>query len=176
MKLNNPKEMNVQKVCRICFETTNQNEMLSPCDCSGTMAYIHSNCLKNWIQTKNEVICDICKQKWRGVTIFTKNKNFIDYLKADPYPWYCVAIIIFISLLPISDIIFRTKHLINNKESHSYSIIVLVVVILIICAVLLLISPIMIYLVVYDYKEWLKVNHKTISLIEATNDNPFNVI
>lgn len=35
-------------MCRICYETTDQNEMLHPCLCKGTARYVHRTCLNQW--------------------------------------------------------------------------------------------------------------------------------
>ena len=35
-------------LCRICFDTGPLNEMISPCDCTGTQSYVHPTCLNKW--------------------------------------------------------------------------------------------------------------------------------
>ena len=44
------KENNESNSCRICLgdENTDEDPLLEPCKCSGTMKYIHAECLKNW--------------------------------------------------------------------------------------------------------------------------------
>ncbi len=39
------------KECRICFESDDlsNNKLISPCNCNGTSKYVHTNCLKLWI-------------------------------------------------------------------------------------------------------------------------------
>lgn len=39
---------NLSKQCRICFQGDNADDMISPCLCSGTMAYVHRKCLNDW--------------------------------------------------------------------------------------------------------------------------------
>ena len=56
-----------ESICRICFEIeTSQNPLISPCECSGSMKYIHEECLKKWICSKTRdpktFSCDVCKQ------------------------------------------------------------------------------------------------------------------
>ena len=48
-----PKENTQNKICRICYaeEEDEENPLLQPCTCSGSMKYIHLNCLKTWINT-----------------------------------------------------------------------------------------------------------------------------
>jgi len=69
-------------VCRICYteeEDEKENPLIQPCQCSGSLKYIHLKCLKHWIITKScknlekkkfcsvfkfkEVECEICKEK-----------------------------------------------------------------------------------------------------------------
>ena len=34
-------------ICRICFETeTDNNLLIKPCKCTGSMQHVHENCLK----------------------------------------------------------------------------------------------------------------------------------
>ncbi|KAL7870079.1 hypothetical protein AOLI_G00140670 [Acnodon oligacanthus] len=60
-----------EDVCRICQckGTSPTNPLLSPCQCSGSLQYIHHDCLKRWIQTKIKSgaelsgvkTCELCK-------------------------------------------------------------------------------------------------------------------
>lgn len=40
--------------CRFCWgnESTDDNPCIVPCKCSGSVGFIHYNCLKSWLQTK----------------------------------------------------------------------------------------------------------------------------
>ena len=80
-KINNFKKANENtKFCRICYcEEEDGNPLLQPCICSGSMKYIHLNCLKHWLSTssfikisnnkKCEIYnyktaeCELCKSK-----------------------------------------------------------------------------------------------------------------
>ena len=52
-KIKEPKDSTPNKLCRICYgdEENDENPLLQPCTCSGSMKYIHLNCLKTWINT-----------------------------------------------------------------------------------------------------------------------------
>jgi hypothetical protein len=59
---------NTEKRCRICYETgENESQLLTPCACNGSIAYIHEHCLKTWIKFKNistsEFVCELCHEK-----------------------------------------------------------------------------------------------------------------
>ena len=43
--------------CRVCLQDfqTSQNPLISPCQCIGSMKYMHVNCLQTWMQSKVNV-------------------------------------------------------------------------------------------------------------------------
>ena len=51
-----------KKICRICYndENTNENPLIKPCSCSGSMKYIHYDCLLKWLKTKVLITKSIC--------------------------------------------------------------------------------------------------------------------
>ena len=74
------------KVCRICYieeDDPENNPLLQPCLCSGSMKYIHLLCLKHWISTRScekidtttycmvyiikQVECELCKAKFPDI-------------------------------------------------------------------------------------------------------------
>jgi len=48
--------------CRICLDTSNPERMLSPCGCSGTQAYIHYDCMIQYLRHFPDGICRVCRQ------------------------------------------------------------------------------------------------------------------
>ena len=44
--------------CRICLEPG--GNMLQPCDCSGSSANIHKDCLVKWLKMSKRTSCEIC--------------------------------------------------------------------------------------------------------------------
>lgn len=46
-----------------------KSEMCSPCECMGTIKYIHVACLKEWIKEKKSIKCELCgtsySNKWK---------------------------------------------------------------------------------------------------------------
>ncbi|EWS74379.1 RING-variant domain protein (macronuclear) [Tetrahymena thermophila SB210] len=71
----NIEEDQQQKICRICFcEGSLFNKFIYPCNCKGSVKYIHENCLKTYLISKNpqqqnsimrkstnKQKCDLCK-------------------------------------------------------------------------------------------------------------------
>lgn len=71
-KIPEEKENPDQKNCKICFEeseTSLTGKLISPCKCTGSMRFIHEECLKTWLiaQKKNlpSAVCEICHKKYK---------------------------------------------------------------------------------------------------------------
>ena len=74
--------------CRICYNTTNtqDNPLLSACKCTGSMKYMHFNCIKSWLNLKlvlkeaaeiksyfwKSFECEICKTVYPCNYLFLK--------------------------------------------------------------------------------------------------------
>jgi hypothetical protein len=56
---------NNSKSCRICLDTDNQNDLISPCLCTGGSAYVHRKCLDNWRSLNKNgrafKFCEVCQ-------------------------------------------------------------------------------------------------------------------
>lgn len=50
----------VNKECRICFDDEDQETIISPCLCKGTMKWIHRDCLIKTLDNSDIVCCKIC--------------------------------------------------------------------------------------------------------------------
>ncbi|NXR05041.1 MARH3 ligase, partial [Sagittarius serpentarius] len=47
-------------MCRICHEGSSQEDLLSPCECTGTLGSIHRSCLEHWLSASNTSYCELC--------------------------------------------------------------------------------------------------------------------
>ena len=82
------------KICRICYiqeEDPENNPLVQPCNCDGSLKFIHLQCLSQWIQTHScekletnnncsiylikPIECELCKSKFPDY-IKLKNKFF----------------------------------------------------------------------------------------------------
>ena len=114
------------KICRICYmeeDDSKNNPLLDPCTCSGSMKYIHYNCLKHWVNskcyTKVETLnqccsiykikpleCELCKTQFPD--IITKNGNIYNISEFKPeFENY---------------LIFESLTLDKNKNKYNYII------------------------------------------------------
>ena len=101
------KKNKIPKLCKICYgeEENKDNPLVQPCKCSGSLRYIHLDCLKQWLNTKSctkvhnneryyiylvkQVQCEICKSKFPD---FIKYKdNIFEVLElSTEFKSYCI--------------------------------------------------------------------------------------
>ena len=66
------------KICKICMENTDSrdNPLISPCDCDGSMKYVHTECVNTW---RNQNLDNINIDRCRDCNSFyTIEKQFDD--------------------------------------------------------------------------------------------------
>ena len=94
-------------ICRICFDGESENNLLiAPCKCTGSMRSVHEECLKKWIISSEQDIklaaCDICKEKFQMDIKLTRtcscDIDSEEYFKIFIFP---LAIIIIATILSI---------------------------------------------------------------------------
>lgn len=59
--------------CRICLE---EGDLIQPCNCSGTAAYVHEECLIKWFRVSKRTDCEICKFEYEFVETEEKVTNY----------------------------------------------------------------------------------------------------
>ncbi len=106
-------------VCRICLgeEDEQDNPMISPCLCAGSMKLIHIDCLREWLKSKRSykesfavntycwkaVECELCKWQFpeiistpdnkRSISLYTFEKPDNDYLVLESVTSQAIKII-----------------------------------------------------------------------------------
>ncbi|KAF8318671.1 hypothetical protein DL93DRAFT_323184 [Clavulina sp. PMI_390] len=64
VQMSGPAEDNID-TCRICSGPAEPNQPLfHPCKCSGTIRYIHQDCLTTWLSHSRKKTCDVCKAEY----------------------------------------------------------------------------------------------------------------
>lgn len=65
---------------RICHcEGGPELPLITPCYCSGSLRYVHQNCLQQWIKSSNIRCCELCKFQF---IMQTKVKPFNEVIKS----------------------------------------------------------------------------------------------
>ena len=100
---NNKRKLSKNRICRICYmeeDDPEDNPLLNPCICAGSMKYIHYQCLRRWIINKcyskiesnnnscsiykiKPVECELCKTKFPDIIIKNGKKYNISEFKPD---------------------------------------------------------------------------------------------
>ena len=57
--------------CRICLD---EGDLIQPCNCTGTTAFVHEECLLKWLAISNRRDCEICKFEYEIVEVEEKKK------------------------------------------------------------------------------------------------------
>ncbi|KAL0020826.1 hypothetical protein WJX79_004115 [Trebouxia sp. C0005] len=58
-------------VCRICrLEAEPHNSLFHPCKCSGTIKFVHQDCLKQWLEHSGHTHCEVCKHKFSFTPLY----------------------------------------------------------------------------------------------------------
>lgn len=87
------------EICRICLDSANPNQLISPCACKGTQQYVHRDCLLNWQETAMDTfltspskpsfanfnVCNICK------TPYNLNSSYRKLLYLSPHVDYLLT-------------------------------------------------------------------------------------
>ena len=147
--------------CRICYSSDGQ--LLSPCLCSGTVAYIHYNCLKQCVEINGEIKCRICGQNWIGFEVIAIEKDFFDYLEMDEQMKSEFYGLISLSLLTFFwfsvFVCIKVKLIIENYNKYVINFNIDLPLVLYICLIYNLIKVIINNYYV-NYKIWKKFNTK----------------
>lgn len=54
-----------QNRCRICLSPNTVGLVEIPCDCSGSIGFVHKICLRRWMHTvRNFNTCEICRERY----------------------------------------------------------------------------------------------------------------
>ncbi|XP_030669782.1 E3 ubiquitin-protein ligase MARCH11 [Nomascus leucogenys] len=61
-----------QPICKICFQGTEQGELLNPCRCDGSVRYTHQLCLLKWISERGSWTCELCCYRYHVIAIKMK--------------------------------------------------------------------------------------------------------
>ncbi|VDK79141.1 unnamed protein product [Onchocerca ochengi] len=49
---------------RICLEEDNESNLISPCECRGSLQFVHTRCLQHWFDVMHKRRCQICNTQY----------------------------------------------------------------------------------------------------------------
>ena len=47
--INKDQQKDIEKICRICYDSDSKEDLYCPCKCSGSIKWVHNSCLNKWI-------------------------------------------------------------------------------------------------------------------------------
>ena len=93
--------------CRICRGSSEDaSKLIHPCNCSGSMMYVHFNCLKNWFRISTSIknviymlfdgnerrrkslSCASCRSQYKGLIVRKKQTPLFFYIWNNPWNLY----------------------------------------------------------------------------------------
>lgn len=111
--------------CRICLQLTLE-ELIKPCECKGSLVYVHQSCLKTWIlrlseQNKDFKFCELCKTRYN--ILFRYKLKFINKIV-----WVPIAGLFFLLIGVLCALIFWAQdHSFNDPLLSSMVALVIVI-------------------------------------------------
>ena len=103
--------------CRYCLEEDTIDNLVSPCQCSGTSKYIHPACLNRWryenIENEHFNICIDCKTPYK----YTVNHKEVTFLNVGIFK-LGYMVFYFMSMI-INMFVFSYKHEVNSNNTNN---------------------------------------------------------
>ncbi|KAL0278229.1 UNVERIFIED_CONTAM: hypothetical protein PYX00_000106 [Menopon gallinae] len=88
-------------LCRICQgPSAATNYLVSPCNCKGTLAFVHFSCLEKWLNTSSRISCELCSFQYD--TLQTRRYSLLESLRLwirHPVNWRHLQVDFFIFTL-----------------------------------------------------------------------------
>lgn len=63
-------------ICRICHCSGEEEELIEPCRCSGSVGYAHKSCIRKWVVSSARSACELCNYEFK-----TETKRIVDIHK-----------------------------------------------------------------------------------------------
>lgn len=64
MKVKPTLSANSGAMCRICHDNSPRKALIAPCDCDGTIAWVHRKCVESWLTRSGKNKCELCGAKY----------------------------------------------------------------------------------------------------------------
>lgn len=61
-------------ICRVCrCEATSDKPLFHPCICTGSIKWIHQECLTQWMRYSHKEYCELCRYRFTFMPIYDEN-------------------------------------------------------------------------------------------------------
>ena len=129
----NPQEQDsTSLVCRICYSSEVAiSKLIYPCKCSGSIRYVHEECLKTWLLATNQKIkkktCELCHTPYQ-IEMETKQYISCDGLCKEKFAGSIFAGILIgiLGLIVILLVFLVGKYQISDSSSQNYLLAIII--------------------------------------------------
>ncbi|KAF9968318.1 hypothetical protein BGZ70_004959 [Mortierella alpina] len=61
-----------EEICRVCrYEGSPDQPLFHPCKCSGSIRFVHQDCLVEWLERSNKKYCELCKHTFEFTLVYS---------------------------------------------------------------------------------------------------------
>src|SRR5258706_13178171 len=111
------------KMCRICLDT--EGLLITPCNCCGTIGYMHELCLMKWLSNKSDNSCEICKHEYQfGVRFNNAIRMLLYFYNIFAFCFVCLPFIIVglsISVIIVQFFLYNAYIILDNFNYYEIS-------------------------------------------------------
>ncbi|RWS02428.1 hypothetical protein B4U79_18482 [Dinothrombium tinctorium] len=76
--------MELEVKCRICKHLETKDKLSQACKCDYSRALVHKICLKEKIESDGSIICEYCKQEFKGIEVKKRKKSIFSWIYEEP--------------------------------------------------------------------------------------------
>lgn len=163
-RLSTASDSSIEVHCRICHCGGEDEKLISPCSCAGSLQHIHESCLVQWMKSKMMDTCELCQAK---IEIRRRIKPFWRWQRPLQRPYPLIWLLAFIAA-----IILNVASVAKDASSHCTST-PCVVFYIVGCLGAVLASVFMIYFAkrAKDFvKHWVRINEDWVILDRRPNN------
>jgi hypothetical protein len=113
----------INRICRICLDNTNQDDMFRPCRCNGNIRYVHKECLDTWRNTnpRYKDQCQTCLYEYKYFIQEIKTSKIYNFLNNKFFQKYSIInliILLYSGIVSILDNSFHLNKTLLNSDSE----------------------------------------------------------
>eukprot|EP00667_Euglena_gracilis_P019201 EG_transcript_20511 len=72
-------EVDADAVCRICREGSAEGPLTSPCECKGSIKWVHQHCLLEWVMRSPSLTCEMCSAAFSITKVYRRTRSAEDF-------------------------------------------------------------------------------------------------
>ena len=86
--------------CRICYEESEIDNLISPCRCRGSLKWVHPKCLNEWVKVSKKWKCQHCLVNYQTQKSYSSKLGKI-FMETNGLTEIVVGILILLTVIVI---------------------------------------------------------------------------